>query len=67
MDEEIKSIERIQTWDLVDLLADKTHVGVKGCTKQKSMKNEILKSLKKYWLPKGLFNNSVLIMVRHSL
>ena len=46
MDEEIKSIERNQTWELVDLSIDKTPIRVKWVYKMKVNERGMIENYK---------------------
>ena len=57
MHEEIDAIEKNQTWDLVDIHADKTSIGVKWVYKTKG--KESLENTRQGCLPKDMHTNMV--------
>lgn len=68
IDEEINSIQRNKTWELVYLPANKTLVGVKWVYKMKVNEICMIEKYKARLVTKGFFsNNMVLIMVKYSL
>lgn len=54
MDEEIKEIEKNQTWDLVNILEDKTPIGFKWVYKMKVNEKGIIEKFKARLVSKGL-------------
>ena len=67
MDEEIKAIEKNQTWDLVDLSTKKNTYWVKWVYKTKFNEKRKIGKLKVRLVAKGLVHNLVLITERCSL
>jgi hypothetical protein len=64
MNQEIVSIEKNKTWDLVDFPRHKKSIGVKWVYKLNSMKRGRLKNTRQDSLPKDSHNNQVYIMVK---
>ena len=67
MNQEIDSIEKNKTWDLVDLPNYKTSIGVKWVIRLNSMKMGRLKNTKQDLLPNDSHSNHALIMVKFFL
>ena len=53
MDEETKAIEKNQAWDLVDLLVDKTPIGVKWVYKMKVNEKGLIEKYKEILFANG--------------
>ena len=66
MEEEMHSIEKNETWELVELPKDKKCIGCKWVYKTKYNSDELLKSIKQGLLQRGLRKNMALIMKRLS-
>ena len=49
VDEEIDSIEINETWDLIDFIRDKNHIGVEWVNKSKLKKKVKLRDTREYW------------------
>jgi hypothetical protein len=64
MNQEIDSIEKNNTWDLVDLAEIRQILVSSGFTKLNSMKRGRLKNTKQDLLPKDSHSNPTLIMVK---
>ena len=64
MNQEIDSIEKNKTWDLVDLPRHKKSIGVKWVYKTKLNEKGQIEKHKEDLLPKDSHNNQVLIIVK---
>ena len=64
MNKEIKSIEKNQTWELVDLPKGNDAIGLNGSSKQSSIKMEAFRSTKPKLLQKTIHNNPMSISMK---